>query len=182
MRWDYVKLGIKNLQKRQLRSWLTMIGIFIGIATVVSLIALGQGLKDAVSAQFSTLGTDRLIIQAKGGGGFGPPGQGAPTPLTEKDLRIVARSQYVSVAAGRLIKGVAVQYNDKQSVQFIVSLPDDQAQRDLVLSLQNVRVDQGRLPRREDGNRVAIGADYLKPDLFGRPIIVGDTFEVNGKS
>ena len=42
---DYVKLSFNNLKTRKLRSWLTMLGIFIGIAAVVALIGLGEGLR-----------------------------------------------------------------------------------------------------------------------------------------
>ena len=61
---DYFRIGFNNLRRRKLRSWLTMIGIFIGIAAVVSLISLGQGLQTAVTAQFATLSTDKLTIQS----------------------------------------------------------------------------------------------------------------------
>ena len=40
---DYIRISIRSLRKRRLRSWLTMIGIFIGIAAIVSLIGLGTG-------------------------------------------------------------------------------------------------------------------------------------------
>ena len=39
---DYVNLAFRNVRKRGLRSWLTMLGIFIGIAAVVALISLGN--------------------------------------------------------------------------------------------------------------------------------------------
>lgn len=44
---DYLFFALDNIRYRQLRSWLTMIGIFIGIAAVVSLIGLGEGLRVA---------------------------------------------------------------------------------------------------------------------------------------
>ena len=53
---DYFTLAIRNVRRRGLRSWLTMLGIFIGIAAVVSLISLGQGLQDAINEQFEILG------------------------------------------------------------------------------------------------------------------------------
>ncbi len=180
MRWDYVKLGVKNLRQRQLRSWLTMIGIFIGIATVVSLIALGQGLKEAVAAQFSTLGTDRLTIQARGGG-FGPPGQGAAVTITDKDLRIVERAQYVEIAAGRLLQGISLEYNDQRRSRFLVSLPEETDKRDLILSVQNVKAASGRIPKGGDGFRVAVGSDFADDSVFGRPLVPGDSILINGK-
>ena len=49
---DYFVLALRNLTKRKLRSWLTMIGIFIGIAALVALVSLGEGLRGAILGQF----------------------------------------------------------------------------------------------------------------------------------
>ena len=83
---NYVRLAIRNVRQRKLRSWLTMIGIFIGIAAVVSLLSLSQGLKSAINEQFVSLGSDKLVVQAAGSG-FGPPGTGVPVNLEEADKR-----------------------------------------------------------------------------------------------
>ena len=72
---DYAVFSLKNLRSRGLRSWLTMIGIFIGIAAVVSLIGLGEGLRLAITSQFGFLGPDVLAVQASGIACAGPPGQ-----------------------------------------------------------------------------------------------------------
>ena len=53
---DFFLLAFNNLKRRRLRSWLTMIGIFIGIAAVVALISLGQGLQNYINEQFEQLG------------------------------------------------------------------------------------------------------------------------------
>lgn len=177
---DYVSLGLKNLRKRRLRSVLTMIGIFIGIATVVSLIALGQGLRDAVSSQFNLLGADRLIISAKGGG-FGPPGQGVAAELTDDDLAVVRNSRYVELAAGRLIEPAQVEFNDKQRPHFVGSLPQEPDERRLVLGVVNADPAAGRWPKPEDGLRVMIGSDLSDPDLFGKPVQVGNSLLINGR-
>ena len=49
---DYFLLAFNNIKRRKLRSWLTMIGIFIGIAAVVALISLGQGMQDYINEEF----------------------------------------------------------------------------------------------------------------------------------
>lgn len=55
----YFLLAFKNLKRRGIRSWLTMLGIFIGIAAVVSLIMLGNGLREAIVGQFGGLSSDK---------------------------------------------------------------------------------------------------------------------------
>ena len=177
---DSVKLGVKNLMHRQLRSWLTMIGIFIGIATVVSLIALGAGLKAAILSQFSSLGTDRLIISAKGGG-FGPPGQGTAVALTTKDLDVVQNANYVTLASGRLIQAAQVEFNNKKKPQFVGSIPKESDERNLIIKLTNIPVLEGRWPKSSDGYRVIIGNDFTDPDRFGKAIRVGDNIIINDK-
>ena len=57
---DYFILAMRNLKKRKLRSLLTMVGIFISIATIFMLVSLSLGLQGAVEEQFRTLGTEDL--------------------------------------------------------------------------------------------------------------------------
>ena len=97
---DFLQLSVNNLRRRKLRSWLTMIGIFIGIAAVVALISLGQGLQGYISEQFEMLGADKIIIMPKG---MGPPGSTISESLilTSKDLKvfIFELNSYVFVTA-----------------------------------------------------------------------------------
>ncbi|HUT86501.1 MAG TPA: ABC transporter permease [Candidatus Heimdallarchaeota archaeon] len=74
---DYLRLSVKNLQHRSVRSWLTILGIVVGVAAVVALIALGQGMQKSVVAQFESIGYDTIIVvpgeDSSGGRG---PGRG----------------------------------------------------------------------------------------------------------
>ena len=83
---DYFTLSFRNLKHRGIRSWLTLLGIFIGVAAVVALISLGSGLKLAVSSQFDIASTEIIIVQAGGISGFGPPGSNVVNPLTVDDV------------------------------------------------------------------------------------------------
>ena len=95
---DYLMLSFRSLTKRKLRSWLTLIGIFIGISAVVALIGLGEGMRFAINSQFGFLGKDILSVTASGG--FGPPGTGVINPLTDKELNRIKSVSGVSGAAG----------------------------------------------------------------------------------
>src|SRR3989344_2449058 len=88
---DYLKLSFNNLRQRGLRSWLTMLGIFIGIAAVVSLISLGQGLQNSINDQFETLGVDKITVTA-GSVFSGPPGSGfTSATLTSQDVNLIKK-------------------------------------------------------------------------------------------
>src|SRR3989344_6625601 len=88
---DYFFYSFRNLRQRGVRSWLTMIGIFIGIAAIVSLIGLGEGLRFAITSQFGFLGPDVLSVQASGLNFAGPPGTGVPNPLSDALAKKIAK-------------------------------------------------------------------------------------------
>jgi putative ABC transport system permease protein len=114
-----VKIGnillsaFRALQRNKMRSFLTMLGIIIGVAAVIAMLAIGQGAEFSVKQQISALGTNVLIIfpgsQATGGIRFGA---GSQTTLTEDDAAAIAREcpavAYVSPgsrAGGQVIAG-----------------------------------------------------------------------------
>jgi len=61
---EYFKIAFKNLKARKLRSWLTILGVVIGVFLIVSLISLSEGLKGAVLKQLSMMGKDLITIMA----------------------------------------------------------------------------------------------------------------------
>ena len=104
---DYFTLAIRNLRKRKLRTGLTMIGIFISIATIFMLISLSLGLQNAVKEQFELLGADKFFVQSSTGF-LGPPGSVGGVILTEDDIDVikkvrgVADYSYVTVANAKV--------------------------------------------------------------------------------
>ncbi|MBD3355162.1 FtsX-like permease family protein [Candidatus Woesearchaeota archaeon] len=182
---DYITYVLNNLKHRRVRSWLTMIGIFIGIASVVALIGLGEGLRNAINSQFGFLGTDILTITASGG--FGAPGTGVIDPLTDKELEAVRDVPGIDHAAGRILESTSIIYNDISTFSFAASMPDGE-DRKLVEDLLSMEAEKGRLLRDGDKYAVFIGYNFLEEDnAFGKPLtpgknilIQGQEFEVKG--
>ncbi|MCX7751063.1 MAG: ABC transporter permease [Candidatus Bipolaricaulota bacterium] len=71
MIWDLFRLAVRNIGHRRIRSWLTVIGILIGTAAVVALIAIGQGLQRTVTQQVERLVGYNTILISPRGQGFG---------------------------------------------------------------------------------------------------------------
>lgn len=157
---DFVRLAYKGVKQRKLRSWLTMIGIFIGIAAVVALISLSQGLQQAVSQQFLSLGTDKLVVQAEGGG-FGPPGTAVPDHLDESDKKAIEKAKGVDLVVGRLIRQIEIDYKDSVRYTFAVTIPSDTAERDLVIEANNYKLVEGNFPKK-GSKEVMIGSNIAK--------------------
>ena len=65
MRWLRIwKLGIKSLLLHPLRSLLTMLGIFIGVASVIWLLAVGEGISSKAQEQIEGLGAENIILRS----------------------------------------------------------------------------------------------------------------------
>jgi len=182
---DYIIYVLNNLKHRKIRSWLTMIGIFIGIAAVVALIGLGEGMRNAINAQFGFLGTDILTITASGG--FGAPGTGVIDPLTEKELDAIKDVSGIEHAAGRILESTSIIYNDISTFSFAASMPEGES-RKLVEDLLSMEAEKGRLLRDGDKYAAFVGYNFLKEDNAfdksitpGKDIIIqGQEFEVKG--
>ncbi|HLD06310.1 MAG TPA: ABC transporter permease [Candidatus Nanoarchaeia archaeon] len=174
---QYVQFSVRNLVRRGVRSWLTMLGIFIGIAAVVALVSLGQGLQRSIDEQFSQLGVDKLIVQPRGE--FGPPGSSTTTAkLDEDDVGAVGRAKDVVRVAGYMLKPIRVEFHEQVRYFLALGLPTDE-QKHLVDDFANLQIAQGRDIRPNDGRKAVLGHQFLDANLFSPNVRVGDRLLIN---
>ena len=184
---DYFSLSFKNLKHRGIRSWLTLLGIFIGIMAVVSLITLGNGLKMAVNSQFGISSTQVLTVQAGGLNYAGPPGSGVSTPLTMDDLRAIEKVNNVERVIRRNIVTSKLEFNEKVTFSIAVNIPEGE-DRKFVYDQLEIEAKEGRLLKDGDTNKVFLGYNFYadkvgldKPLKRGDKILIQDeNFEVVG--
>lgn len=176
---DYVKLSLRNLRKRGVRSWLTMLGIFVGIAAVVSLISLGQGLEEAITGQFGSLDPDKLVVQSASAG-FGPPGSFAAKKLTKHDLELLEEIPGVHDALSRLVRVISVEYNEVTKFKTVGSLPEDDDELQIVYDALNFEPEVGDLLKSGDQKKVILGNGFSNGE-FGREIKVGKKIILQGE-
>src|ERR1043166_3348090 len=73
MWWMTFRIALRALGRNKLRSFLTMLGIIIGVGAVIAMVAIGEGAKSTIRAQIASLGTNVLIV--------------LPGPLTQGGVR-----------------------------------------------------------------------------------------------
>jgi len=181
MKKDHFFLALGNLKHRGLRSWLTILGVFIGIAAVVALISMGNGLETAITGQFGALSVDTLTIQNKGTG-FGPPGSTVVEKLNNRDLEILESVNGVDLVVPRLIRIGSLEYNGVRGFGFAADIPQDDEKKDFIYNNFNFEAEEGRLLQKEDQGKVMLGNHFLDTDDFEKPLRVGKNVLVNGKS
>jgi putative ABC transport system permease protein len=87
---DIIRVAVRALLRNKLRSMLTALGIIIGVAAVIAMVAIGEGARARVEQAFSSMGTNVLIVSsgAKTSGGA-KAGAGSLPTLTWEDLRAI---------------------------------------------------------------------------------------------
>jgi putative ABC transport system permease protein len=179
---DYMLLAFRNVKKRGIRSWLTLLGILIGITAVVSLISLGSGLKLAVNSQFGVSSTEVITVQAGGVNAFGPPGSGVVNPLEVKDMEEIRRLSSVKRAIRRNIPTGKLEFNDRLVIGIAMNIPDGE-DRKFAYEALDVKAELGRLLKDEDLNKVVLGHNFFAEKVgLGKPVRPGDKVLINDKS
>ena len=184
---DYFKLSFRNLKKRGARSWLTLIGIFIGVTAVVALISLGNGLQLAVSSQFGVSATELVTVQAGGVTGMGPPGTGVVNALTSKEFEAIEKLSSVKNAVKRYVASGKLEYNDNVVFGYAVSIPDGEDQDFIYEQLEKDPV-AGRFLKDGERGKVFLGYNFYvdkvgldKEVTPGKTVLIQDEkFEVIG--
>ncbi|MBU0460329.1 MAG: ABC transporter permease [Nanoarchaeota archaeon] len=174
---DYFKIPLKEIRRRKLRSWLTLLGVFIGISAIISLITLGQGLENAISKQFDALGKDKLFIMPAGG----MWGMGAAEQLNDDDLELISSNSGIKLATGMGYGYSQMEYNDLVHYGFISGISTDPDERALVGEAQTWGVEEGRMLRDGDKYKVVLGWSHTQDDLFEKRVEVGSKILLHGQ-
>jgi putative ABC transport system permease protein len=179
---EYIVLGLKNLKRRGLRSWLTLLGIFIGVLAVVSLISLGNALQDTVNAQFGVSSTEVITIQAGGLSEYGPVGTTGAKPLTKEDARAIEGLGSVEVALERKIESVSIEFNNQVVFAMAGSNPEGNKE-DYIYEILNLDVEQGNLLYERDTKKVLLGNNFIDKDKngFEKDMRVNSVILIQGK-
>ena len=163
---EAVRSALSAIAANALRSGLTMLGIIIGVAAVIAMVAIGSGARERVTSQIKSLGANLAIIQSgnvtQGGARLGA---GASSTLTDEDASAVLREVEDVVAAAPVIltRAQAVHGGVNWSTQITATDLDFFAAREW-------EVAEGRLFEPEElrrGDIVAIIGQTVARNLFG---------------
>lgn len=176
---DYFRLAFKGIARRKLRSWLTLIGIFIGITAVVSLITLSQAMQDAITGQFSKLGSNRVMI-TPGGKSFGPTAGAVMTAkFYDDDLEAVRKVRGVEEVLGPLVRTAQVEFRGETKAITAFAYPTGAGFIRVLEKNGFVDIEDGRMFRPSDTYAAILGYTNAYDD-FDKDIKEGDTVKIEG--
>jgi putative ABC transport system permease protein len=159
------RVALKALNRNKMRTALTMLGMIIGVAAVITMVALGTGAQSSIEAQIQTAGTNMIIVQA---GNFTQggvrQGQGNASTLTPDDSGEIAKLPGVQyAAAGVNTRGQMVAGNQNWNTQL------QGTDVDLPL-IRSWNVDQGSFFTSIDvttASKVVVLGSIVRDQLFG---------------
>ncbi len=183
--FDTVEVSAKNLRRAGIRTYLTLIGVIIGIAAIVSLLSIGQGLSVAVEEQFQQLGTNTIfVIPGSASVGSGPSNIGLKAAITPADISKIESTRGVSSAVPVYARNAILEFNNQKISVSIMAVEASKAS--IFSNTGFMEVAEGSMVSKNDSTGVVIG-DGVAHDTFDRDLatkkrvlINGAEFEVKG--
>ena len=169
---ESLSLAVKNIVSSKTRTLLTMLGIIIGVAAVIVIVGLGNGLEGYVSDSFSSMGTNTLTVMVLSRGS-------TRTMEVEDVYGIVAEnSQYLDLCSPTASLSGSVKVSADTTSSSVTGVSED------YFSIQGYEVSRGRGLQYSDiatRTKVCVVGAYLDQAYFGGNA-VGQTLRVGGQS
>ena len=157
------RMSVQAILAHKMRSLLTMLGIIIGIASVVSVVALGRGSQQKILQDISAMGTNTISIYP--GSGFGDRRAGRIRTLSVADADTLAQQQYVaSVTPSTSTSGTITYRNTDLTAQLYGA-------GEQYFDVRGIKLAEGRFFDADDvhqNNQVVVIDQNTKDKLFGR--------------
>ncbi len=177
--WQHFVQGIKTLAANKVRTSPSMLGIMIGVAAVVAMLALGKGAQSAIESQLSSLGSNLLVLRS--GASRGPGGAmseaGSATRFTVEDAELIQqRVAGVSVATANVNGRGQVTFGNKNWSTSLIGCSESYARMHAMVP------DVGRFFTNEENQqraRVAVIGRTLVRELFGGQNPIGEMIKIN---
>lgn len=174
---EYFKIATKNLKARSLRSWLTILGIVIGVFLIIGLLSLSEGIKETVSKQMLALGSKMVFVMP---GDISNPiavfvGE---AKLEKNDIEAIKRTAGVEEAITFSYSAIVARYEKEGKTVFIHAF-DWKTGRGLLENFQGWSLKEGRWLT--VGEPEVIVGSLVAAELFKKPVKVNSDIVVKGK-
>ena len=179
MIWETVRLALSSVRRNALRSFLTLLGIVIGVAAVIAMLTIGSGTTQKVKADISKLGSNLLVVRAGRPAGPGTP-DAVTRPLTDKDLAaLTAHLTGARAIAPASQKQVRVIYGTESITSGVTGTDSDfLVARDWTLASGRAFSDS----ETRGGTGVCLIGETVRQQFFGAGDPDGEIIRVNRSS
>ena len=171
---DYFLMAVNSIRHRKLRSWLTLIGIVIGVAAIISLITVSRSLESTIESQFEQFGANRIIVSPRGFQGPGTSSEG----LTVKDVETIEKIPGFEYVVPGIFLSTEVSYRKEAGFTLVSRIPAENFEEFFVDS--GVKLQQGRFIKEGDKFGAVVGSRVVE-DMFRDKLRLGSKIEIKGQ-
>jgi putative ABC transport system permease protein len=179
----YLRMGLNMLVHSKLRSWLTIIGIVIGVGSVIGIVSLGDAMQANIQSKLSEMDLTKITITSgytKASSNMpGPPGMGGASKdaeLTDDDLRALQGMESIQYKEGEISGSEEVKYAG-ETATLSISGVDPQVWK----YMTTLKTSSGRLLEPADKYVAVIGSD-IATEIYDHDIGVNQVITINNKS
>jgi len=179
----YLRMGLNMLVHSKLRSWLTIIGIVIGVGSVIGIVSLGDAMQANIQSKLSEMDLTKITITSgytKASSNMpGPPGMGGASKdaeLTDDDLRALQGMESIQYKEGEISGSEEVKYAGETATLSITGV-DPQVWK----YMTTLKTSSGRLLEPADKYVAVIGSD-IATEIYDHDIGVNQVITINNKS
>jgi len=169
---DFLLFSINNLKARKLRSWLTIVGIVIGVGSIIALFAISQGLNNSITEQFNKIGADKLFVFSKGAGD--PIFRSG---LTNDDAEALERLAIFESVIPTIVRSVTVGFGKDEKNNLVTGWPAEDLEK--FATEFDTPLREGIFPKR-DGFTAILGFKAAD-ELFDKKVRLRSKIEIEGK-
>ena len=141
---EYFKIAFRNLKTRSLRSWLTILGIVIGVFLIVTLLSLSEGLKATITKQLRAMGGDMIMIMPGDESNIMMSFIGG-TKIEKEDMEAIKKTEGVDKVLSMSYSGVVMRYKKEAKTVLLTGQPWKEA-IDILQRFQGWSLSSGRWP------------------------------------
>ncbi len=183
--FEVIRTAYESIIANRVRAFLTMLGVVIGVASVVTLMAIGAGTTSSITSRIQSIGTNLLTIQNGQPGGAGGPPSGPGAGISSENL---SNDDAEAIQALQLpLNGVTWQFTSNSVIS--AGKTDKSANivgtTDTYAKLNNLTFKSGSFfgeAQNKSGAAVIVLGSTLATDLFGNGNAVGQTVRINGQA
>ena len=173
MKLEIIKMAFESLLANKTRTFLSMLGIIIGVSTVIAVFAIGQGAKKAVDDQFQGLSANSILVMAM-------RGKTESSKLKTADSKVIVENcPHISEATAVIQENMTVSFKSEDGTFGILGVESN------YFEMSNIKIDKGRLISEEDmdnNEKVAVIGSGVAETLFSEEEeIIGKNIKINGK-
>ena len=173
--FELITNALKNLKRQGIRTFLTLLGVVIGVGAIVALLSIGTGLNIAINEAFESIGSNMIIIYA----GNPMSMSASDIKINDNDIKHIENISGIDRVIGYYVTQGTIEYGGEKKP--IMIMGSDAEQSDFLEDTGMLGMSEGSLPKNNSLTAAVIG-DGVANDLFSKKITLRKEFKINDET